>query len=224
MYKCLFLCRDNRKIKKSFSFFSEKEISIPLFHQFRPILSVSEWNEREHPGCAKRKKESAKDGAQRGGKKERKKKIADRKELPRGEARLHGYFVFCEWGRTLVMVIVQQRGGREKWHKRETAQKRTRHGFTSSRNGYFLSSLSSRIEFFYLSPSYLRVWKVNSLPVKKDVFQPWSIGIFEFPLSLSFLSLNLITALFFVRLFFAVSPLLHIFCRFHSTWMQKTRD
>lgn len=24
------------------------------------------------------------------------------------------------------MVIVQQRGGREKWHKRETAQKRTR--------------------------------------------------------------------------------------------------
>lgn len=31
-------------------------------------------------------------------------------------------------------------------------------------------------------------------------------------LSLSFLSLNLITALFFVRLFFAVSPLLHIFC------------
>lgn len=60
------------------------------------------------------------------GKKERKKKIADRKELPRGEARLHGYFVFCEWGRTLVMVIVQQRGGREKWHKRETAQKRTR--------------------------------------------------------------------------------------------------
>lgn len=66
-------------------------------------------------------------GTKEGGeKKEREKKIADRKELPRGEARLHGYFVFCEWGRTLVMVIVQQRGGREKWHKRETAQKRTR--------------------------------------------------------------------------------------------------
>lgn len=114
------------------------------------------------------------------------------------------------------MVIVQQRGGREKWHKRETAQKRTRHGFTSSRNGYFSRpSRPSWIEFFYLFPSYLRVWKVNSLPVKKDrVSRSGVINrniLKEFSLS-PLLLLNSITALFFVRLFFIIAP--HFFCRF----------
>lgn len=111
-------------------------------------------------------------GGEEGEERKKKKKIADRKELPRGEARLHGYFVFCEWGRTLATVIVQQHREREKWHKRETAQKRTRLTVLPRLATVTLGpSRPSSIEFFYLLFPHLREWKVNSLPVKKTVFR-----------------------------------------------------